>query len=42
MTYNPYFEKRYKQGEDSHAILSKDGNKEKATMICVLDGVGGW
>ena len=42
VTLNPYFEKRYKKGEDCYAILSRFENKEKTNLICVLDGVGGW
>ena len=42
VTLNPYFEKRYKKGEDCYAILSRFESKEKTNLICVLDGVGGW
>ena len=42
MTVNPYFEKRYKKGEDCYTILNAEGIKDKPTFICVLDGVGGW
>ena len=34
--YSPKFEKRFKNGEDSH-MLSED-----QAMIMVADGVGGW
>ena len=33
-TFNPMFEKRHKQGEDSFVALPD--------FICVCDGVGGW
>ena len=34
VTFNPMFEKRYKQGEDSFVSMP--------ALICVCDGVGGW
>lgn len=34
VTLNPYFEKRYKQGEDNFVV--------RDNFICVTDGVGGW
>ena len=31
---NPYFEKRYKKGEDNYVV--------RPNFLCVTDGVGGW